>query len=335
MDEFRLKELKEYRDKIIKKHMILITLSFIISFSLCLIYFYKLKYKNSFLFLFILFLFHSPIYIYIQLNEKSKPKKKYQYSMGTTLILILCYSISLIIFTNTIYYQILIYFITLCIYHYAEFFSELFFHFKDLQKDAFLIYENKMWVISTLSSFAESIIGTFFFHEYKNNKIIFLIGLIMTIVGQYFRIAALFTGKSNFTHKIQLTKRKNHVLVKYGVYAISRHPSYFGFFIWSVGIEIMCVNPLCTVAFSYILFKFFRNRIQVEEKYLIRFFGMEYIKYRREVGILLPFINIDRKTEKDNLELYLENHEDEKDNEEIVNFLNDKEVKNEDKKKNG
>ena len=79
----------------------------------------------------------------------------------------------------------------------------------------------------------------------------------MTIIGQYFRIAALFTGKSNFTHKIQFKKRKNHVLVKYGIYSICRHPSYFGFFIWSVGIEIMCVNPLCTIAFAYILFKFF------------------------------------------------------------------------------
>ena len=156
----------------------------------------------------------------------------------------------------------------------------------------------------------------------------------MTIIGQYFRIAALFTGKSNFTHKIQMYKRKNHVLVKHGVYSICRHPSYFGFFIWSVGIEVMCVNPLCIIAFTYILFNFFKNRIQVEEKYLIKFFGMEYIKYRREVGVLIPFIDIDKETEKENLIIYLEEHEDEKNNEEIKNFLNDKNEKKEKKKKN-
>ena len=82
------------------------------------------------------------------------------------------------------------------------------------------------------------------------------------------------------------------------------------------------------------LFKFFKNRIQVEEKYLIKFFGFEYIKYRREVGILLPFINIDKETEKENLKIYLEDHEDEEENEEIVNFLNDKYEGNKINKKN-
>ena len=333
MDEFRLLELKEYRDRIVKKHIIFIILSFIICISLSLIYFLKLNKNIHFIFFLMLVIFHSPIYIYIFITEK-KPNKRYQYSMGVSLIVILCYSLSIILFTKTIYYQLFLYFITLCIYHYAEFFSELLFHFKDLQKDAFLIYQNKNWVISTLSSFIEYIIETFFFHKYKDIKIVFIIGLIMTIIGQYFRIAALFTGKSNFTHKIQMHKRKNHVLVKHGIYSICRHPSYFGFFLWSVGIEVMCVNPLCIIAFTYILFKFFKNRIKIEEKYLIKFFGMEYIKYRREVGALIPFTDIDKKTEKESLKEYLEEHEDEKNNEEIVNYLNGKEQKTEEKKKN-
>jgi protein-S-isoprenylcysteine O-methyltransferase len=262
------------------------------------------------------------MYIYVFLSE-IKPKKRYQYSMGISLILILCYSSSIIIFKRTKYYQILLYLITLCIYHYTEFFSELLFHFKDLQKDAFLVYQNKNWVISTTSSFVEYFIEIFIFPKLKSIKILFILGLIITVIGQYFRIAALFTGKSNFTHKIQLTKRKTHVLVKHGIYSICRHPSYFGFFIWSVGIEIMCVNPLCIIAFTYILFKFFKNRIEVEEKYLIKFFGMEYIKYKREVGILMPFINLDKESEKKCLKLYLEEHEDEINDEEINNFLND------------
>jgi protein-S-isoprenylcysteine O-methyltransferase len=333
MDELRLLELKEYRDRIIKKHLILIFLSFIISIIISILYFIIFKYKNAFIFLFALFLFHLPLYIYILLSEQ-KPKKKYQYSMGVTLILTLCYSLSIILFTKTRFYHLFLYFITLCIYHYAEFFSELLFHFKDLQKDAFLIYENKRWVISTASSFVEYIVEMFFFQKYKDIKFFFILGLIMTVVGQYFRIAALFTGKSNFTHKVQMTKRKNHVLVKHGIYSICRHPSYTGFFIWSVGIEIMCINPLCTIAFAYILFNFFKYRIQGEEKYLIRFFGMEYIKYRKSVGILIPFVNLDKETEKQNLELYLEEHPDEINDQEIVNFLNDKEETVEKSKKN-
>jgi protein-S-isoprenylcysteine O-methyltransferase len=305
------------------------SLSFIISITVTISFFIIKKQTNSFLFFLSIFLCHIPVYIFIFFRTENS-NFRYQYIAGFSLILILCFSLALIIFTQTKYYQILCYLITLTIYHYTEFFSEVLFHFQDLQKDAFLIYENKRWVISTLSSFAESILGVYFFYEYKNIKILFILGLIMTIIGQYFRIAALFTGKSNFTHKIQLKKRKNHVLVKYGIYSICRHPSYFGFFIWSVGIEIMCVNPICTIAFAYILFQFFKVRIELEEEYLIKFFGMEYIKYRRQVGILIPFINISKEFEKNNLIKYLKNHEDEKNNQEIIDFLNENDKDEED-----
>ena len=329
MDELKLRELKDLRDTIIKRHIILMTLSFIISITVTISFFIIKKQTNSFLFFLSIFLCHIPVYIFIFFRTENS-NFRYQYIAGFSLILILCFSLALIIFTQTKYYQILCYLITLTIYHYTEFFSEVLFHFQDLQKDAFLIYENKRWVISTLSSFAESILGVYFFYEYKNIKILFILGLIMTIIGQYFRIASLFTGKSNFTHKIQLKKRKNHVLVKYGIYSICRHPSYFGFFIWSVGIEIMCVNPICTIAFAYILFQFFKARIELEEEYLIRFFGMEYIKYRRQVGVLMPFINISKETEKNNLIKYLKNHEDEKNNQEIIDFLNENDKDEED-----
>ena len=320
MDEFKLKELKDLRDIIIKRHIILIILSFIISITVTISFFIIKQQTNPFLYFISNFSCHIPIYIFIFIRTNNS-NFRYQFMAGFTLIFILCYSLSIIIFTQTKYYQIFCYFITLTIYHYTEFFSELLFHFQDLQKDAFLIYENKRWVFSTLTSFAESILGVFFFYRYKNIKVLFILGLLMTIIGQYFRIAALFTGKSNFTHKIQLKKRKNHVLVKYGIYRICRHPSYFGFFLWSIGIEIMCVNPLCTIGFAYILLHFFRVRIETEEKYLIRFFGMEYIKYRREVPSLMPFIKLNKEVEKENLIKYLENREDEKDNQEIKEFL--------------
>ena len=322
MDEFKLKELTQLRNKIIQRHIALIFLSLLISI-ITIIFYSVIKKSINPLFLFLLLLlFHSPIYIFI-FKKTEHSHHKYQYIAGFSLILIFSYSITIIFITKTIYYQFFCYLITLCIYHYTEFFSELLFHFQDLQKDAFLIYQNKNWVISTSASFIETLLGTYFFHKYKNIKILFILGLLMTIVGQYFRIAALFTGKSNFTHKIQIKKRKNHVLVKYGIYKICRHPSYFGFFIWSVGIEIMCVNPICTIAFTYILFLFFKNRTEFEEEYLIRFFGMEYIKYRREVSSLMPFIDISKSVEKRNLRKYLENHPDEANNEEIINFLND------------
>ena len=181
----------------------------------------------------------------------------------------------------------------------------IFFLFDSISCEYFLIDHSKSWVISTLASFAEMIIETYFFDQYKKIKILFIIGLLMTIIGQYFRIVALFTGKKNFTHKIRYNKVDEHELVTHGIYSLSRHPSYFGFFIWSVGIEVMCCNPICTIAFTIILFNFFKNRIISEESFLIQFFGEKYLEYKKHVGILIPFIHMDKAREERNLKIYL------------------------------
>lgn len=61
------------------------------------------------------------------------------------------------------------------------------------------------------------------------------LGLAMIVVGHIFRIGAEFTAGSNFNHKIQFYKDDNHKLVTTGLYSLSRHPSYLGWFLWAVG----------------------------------------------------------------------------------------------------
>lgn len=61
------------------------------------------------------------------------------------------------------------------------------------------------------------------------------LGLSMIVVGHVFRIGAEFTAGSNFNHKIQFYKDEKHELVTHGLYSVSRHPSYFGWFLWAVG----------------------------------------------------------------------------------------------------
>ncbi len=72
----------------------------------------------------------------------------------------------------------------------------------------------------------------------------------------------------------------------------------------------MCGNVLCFFAFGYILFKFFKARIPYEEELLIEFFGYEYLKYRRKVPILIPFIDLDIDVQKSRLYRYLAEHPD-------------------------
>ena len=66
----------------------------------------------------------------------------------------------------------------------------------------------------------------------------------------------------------------------------------------------MCCNPICFIGFTFILFNFFKKRILLEEKLLIQFFGEEYLEYKKKVGILIPFISLDKVQEQENLKIY-------------------------------
>ncbi len=214
------------------------------------------------------------LYLIIQLFSQKKYKN--HYFIGTLLCLVFSISLSLIIFTNTSYYQLFLYLISLMIYHYSEYLSVVFYHIDDLNISHFLLDQSKEWVFSCTFSLLEVLIETYFFGKYKKNKIIFIIGIIMTIIGHFFRISALYTGKSNFTHEISYDKKKNHRLVTYGIYSLSRHPSYFGFYLWSIGTQVMCCNPICIIGFTIALYIFFKERILREECLLIEFFGYQY-----------------------------------------------------------
>lgn len=69
------------------------------------------------------------------------------------------------------------------------------------------------------------------------------------------------TAASNFSHRIEYLKRKEHKLVTHGVYRFIRHPSYLGWFWWIVGSQILLGNPLCAVGYSLVAWSFFHDRI--------------------------------------------------------------------------
>lgn len=70
-----------------------------------------------------------------------------------------------------------------------------------------------------------------------------------------------------------------------------RHPGYAGWFLWAVGTQVMLANPVCTVAFTCVVWSFFKSRITAEEWYLVRFFGNAYIQYRQQTATFIPFIS--------------------------------------------
>ena len=52
---------------------------------------------------------------------------------------------------------------------------------------------------------------------------------------------------------------------------------------------ILC-NPVCLIAYTVVSWKFFNERIQEEEIYLLNFFTEDYVEYKKRVGTGLPFI---------------------------------------------
>merc|ERR1740123_2781739 len=102
------------------------------------------------------------------------------------------------------------------------------------------------------------------------------LGFLLGMLGWGLRALALFTAKSNFTHLVAHRKQAGHALVTGGVYALCRHPSYVGWFLWSISTQLILGNPICFIAYTAVSWLFFARRIPEEEDLLIDFFGEQY-----------------------------------------------------------
>lgn len=86
-------------------------------------------------------------------------------------------------------------------------------------------------------------------------------GLSMIVVGQTCRSVAMVHAGSNFNHTVQTRRDEAHQLVTTGIYAWLRHPSYFGFFWWGIGTQVVLANRICLIGYIVILWQFFSRRI--------------------------------------------------------------------------
>jgi protein-S-isoprenylcysteine O-methyltransferase len=92
--------------------------------------------------------------------------------------------------------------------------------------------------------------------------------LLICLCGLVMRLMAFFTAKSNFTHRVKYYKRRGHELVTWGIYKYFRHPSYTGFYYYSIFSMVMLGNFISAIFFAAALTKFFRDRLEGEEESL-------------------------------------------------------------------
>jgi len=179
---------------------------------------------------------------------------------------------------------------SLSLYYFLEYLFVSRFHPKEAGVESFLIFHSFEYMTALSCSMVEFLVEYYFFPNLKFNYLIVGVGIIGIIIGQSFRTFAQWTAGYNFHHIIQEKKKDEHVLVTNGVYSISRHPAYMGWFWWSVSTQILLLNPFSIVLFTSLAWKFFAERIPEEESFLIKFFGRTYEEYRRRVFVGIPFI---------------------------------------------
>lgn len=183
------------------------------------------------------------------------------------------------------------YMCSLSFFHYSEYLVTAIINPRTLSLDSFLLNHSVEYTLAAVSSWLEFTVEKLTFPELKQLTWLSVVGLVMVMCGDGLRKAAMLTAGSNFNHIVQNEKAQSHVLVTSGVYSYFRHPSYVGWFYWSIGTQVMLCNPVCIMGYTIASWRFFRERIEEEELSLIHFFAEDYVEYKKKVPTGLPFIS--------------------------------------------
>lgn len=187
-----------------------------------------------------------------------------------------------------------IYLIVLAFFHFSEYVATGVGNPRNLSWDSFLVNHSVPYWVAMTVSWAEHLAwawATPSLHVSPLGGAVTRLGLAVCALGEAVRKMAMLQAGRNFNHLVQSQKADDHQLVTSGVYSLCRHPSYVGWFFWSVGTQIVLLNPVCFLLYAYVSFTFFSERIYVEEFTLISFFGQEYRDYQARVGTGIPGIS--------------------------------------------
>ncbi|KAH9407595.1 hypothetical protein TYRP_012417, partial [Tyrophagus putrescentiae] len=192
---------------------------------------------------------------------------------------------------SSIQLSIGLYFVVLTIFHFSEFLITAI-NQHSVTTEAFLLNHSREYHLALTISLIEFAIESYFAPEVKFYfPLLIKIGFGICLICESIRKVAMCTAGQNFTHIIADEHQPEHFLVTTGIYGIWRHPSYVGWFYWSIGTQILLLNPVSFIGYCIVSWRFFKLRIYYEEKTLTNFFGAKYIEYKRTVPTGLPFID--------------------------------------------
>ncbi|CEJ81956.1 hypothetical protein VHEMI02054 [[Torrubiella] hemipterigena] len=202
----------------------------------------------------------------------------------------------ILIFTDSPAWRPPFFVLALATFHFLEFWTTAEANTRIVTTDSFLLTANwPHYAIAHSFAFTESLLVSVFFptrcwSPFGLGPVLLCLGLVITAVGQFIRSMAMLHAGSNFNHEVQWYKSESHELVTTGIYKYFRHPSYFGFFWWGLGTQLVLGNVISFFIYTGVLWWFFNRRIRYEEAMLVSFFKDDYVQYRARVSTWIPFI---------------------------------------------
>lgn len=154
---------------------------------------------------------------------------------------------------------------TLALFHFLEFYTTSRWNTTNAKVSSYLLLSNGMaYNIAHASAMLEIVVTSLFFPRWQaaySTKYTIAAGAFLVILGQIVRSVAMAQAGRSFNHIPQRKKREDHVLVTSGIYSWLRHPSYFGYYWFAVGTQVVVGNKICTLIYAVVLWFFFHERI--------------------------------------------------------------------------
>jgi protein-S-isoprenylcysteine O-methyltransferase Ste14 len=146
-----------------------------------------------------------------------------------------------------------------------------------------------LWVTMLLSIVVGSAARKLNIANWQQHKhVLLLAATVLVVIGAAIRFLSILTLKKFFT--VRVTILGDHQLIRRGLYAHIRHPSYLGALISFFGVGLGMCNGLSLLIVFLPILGAFLYRIHVEEHALQQRFGYEYAAYRASTKRLIPWI---------------------------------------------
>jgi protein-S-isoprenylcysteine O-methyltransferase len=174
-----------------------------------------------------------------------------------------------LISNNSPWWRLPAFFTCLALFHFLEYYTTAHYNVPATRASSFLLFSNGSAYTTAHALATLEIVLSNFSSRYQlliANPLVIAVGLILIIVGQIARSVAMAHAGTNFNHTIARERKESHVLVQDGIYAWLRHPSYFGFFWWALGTQLLVGNKICLLGYTVVLWRFFARRISGESE---------------------------------------------------------------------